>query len=124
MLVRNGTRRRGDATLGAEAVAPAADDDAQSDTAALASCSKHRGRARGNSVFPHPFQTALISRSAHPVFPARTEQNTERLEDIDSATANRNAGRQVRVPLAGGKPRPDGPTHCFRQDSQCQGEGR
>jgi hypothetical protein len=32
MLVRNGTRRRGDATLGAEAVAPAADGDAQSDT--------------------------------------------------------------------------------------------
>ena len=36
MLVRNGTRRRGDATLGAEAVAP----DAQLDTAALASCFK------------------------------------------------------------------------------------
>ena len=40
MLVRNGTRRRGDATLGAEAVAPAADGDAQLDTAALASCFK------------------------------------------------------------------------------------
>ena len=38
MLVRNGTRRRGDATLGAEAVAPAADGDAQPDMAALASC--------------------------------------------------------------------------------------
>ena len=33
MLVRNGTMRRGDATLGAEAVAPAADGDAQSITA-------------------------------------------------------------------------------------------
>jgi hypothetical protein len=70
MLVRNGTRRRGDATLGAEAVAPAADGDAQPDTAALASCFKHRGR--GNSVFPDPFQTALISRSSGR--PCRTEQ--------------------------------------------------
>ena len=40
MLVRNGTRRRGDATHGAEAVAPAADGDAQLDPAALASCFK------------------------------------------------------------------------------------
>jgi hypothetical protein len=37
MLVRNGTWRRGDATPfpGAEAVAPAADGDAQPDTAAV-----------------------------------------------------------------------------------------
>ncbi|GJN30597.1 hypothetical protein PR202_gb18912 [Eleusine coracana subsp. coracana] len=34
MLVRNGTRRGCDATLGAEAVAPAVDGDAQPDTAA------------------------------------------------------------------------------------------
>jgi len=40
MLVRNGTRRRGDATHGAEAVAPSADGDAQLDPAALASCFK------------------------------------------------------------------------------------
>jgi hypothetical protein len=68
-------RRRGDATLGAEAVAPAADGDAQPDTAALASCFKHHGR--GNSVFPDPFQTALISRSSGPVVPAELNKHRE-----------------------------------------------
>jgi len=84
MLVRNGTWRRGDANPGAEAVAPAADGDAQPDAAALAaacltpprqgqmtfvplhSAARAGNSRQGTSVLPHPFQTALINRSSLP----------------------------------------------------------
>ena len=68
MLVRNGTWRRGDANPGAEAVAPAADGDAQPDAAALAAACPTPPRQ--GQMTPLPLRSAARPALASGVTPS------------------------------------------------------